>query len=117
MMRASVIRSLLLGPDQLPVRRQLDEVVRLARAVPLALVGRLVVHRLSRVVCDVGNPVGQAGEALRDAGAGAQVLPGRPRLAEGDLCLVDGLLAIALADVRAAAATAGDTKRESQYRY
>src|SRR5512132_3490519 len=108
MMRASVNSSLLLGPAQLPVRRQLDEVVRLARAVPLALVGRLVVHRLSRVVRDVGDPVGQAGEALRDAGSGAQVPPGRLRLAERDLCLVDGLLAIARADVRAAASAADD---------
>ena len=99
-----------LGPDQLPVRRQLDEVVRFAPAVPLALVRRLVVHRLSWVVRDVGDPVGQAGQALRDARAGAQVLPGRLRLAEGDLCLVDGLLAIALANVRPAASAATDQR-------
>jgi hypothetical protein len=48
----------LLGPDQLPSRRQFDEVVRLAIAIALALVVRIVVDVLARIVCDVRYPVG-----------------------------------------------------------
>jgi hypothetical protein len=63
-------------PDKSTLRGELDEVVRLPGAVSLALVRGVFVDRLTRVMGDIGDPVGQAGEALRNAWTTAEVLPG-----------------------------------------
>jgi hypothetical protein len=56
-----------------PLRIQLDEVVRLPVAVARALIGRLVVNRLARLVGDVGDPVGQVRKLLGDARTAAEI--------------------------------------------
>src|SRR5262245_22416133 len=87
--------------------------VRLAGAIALALVARLVIDWLARIVCDVRDPVGQARQALRDAGPGAQILSARLHLVEGGLSLIDRLVAIALADVGPVAVTGGEWRQKT----
>jgi hypothetical protein len=59
---------------------ELDEVMGLSVPEPLALVSRLIVHRLPGFVGNVRNPVGQAGELLGDARAAGKVRSVRLRL-------------------------------------
>ena len=80
--------------------------VRLTGAETRALVGSLVVHGPSRVVCDVDDPVGQAGEPLGDAGASGQVGLLGLELGVGLLGLVDRASLVVGGPVIAAAAAA-----------
>jgi hypothetical protein len=65
----------LLCPDEVARRVELDEVVRLAVPEALALICGLIVHRLTRLVGDVGNPIVQSRELLGDARAAGEVRP------------------------------------------
>jgi hypothetical protein len=77
---------------------------------PLALVLRLVVDGLTRIVRDVRDPVGEARrrQGFRDARAGAQILTRDLRLLEGHLRLADRLELLALAGLVVAPAARGD---------
>jgi hypothetical protein len=70
----------LLRADQVARRIELDEVVRLAAPETLALIRGLIVHRLTRLVRHVRNPVLQSRELLGDARAAREVRPARPLL-------------------------------------
>src|SRR4051812_28151342 len=61
---------------------------------------------------DVGNPIGEPGEALRDAWAGTGGLSRRDELAIGGLRGVNRLVAVALADMGALAAATGQGEDE-----
>jgi hypothetical protein len=67
----------LLRPDQVARRVELDEVVRLAIPEALTLMRGLIVHRLTRLMGDIGNPILQSRELFGDARAAGEVRPAR----------------------------------------
>src|SRR4051812_36293934 len=106
--RRSIAARVLLRPDQLARRIELHEVVRLAGTESLALVGRLVIDRLTRVVGDVRDPVGKATKLLGDAGPGAQVDPACLGVTEYLHRLANGAVLVARLGAVAAATSAAD---------
>jgi len=94
----------LLRPDQVARGVEFDEVVRLAVPEALALIRGLVVHRLTRPMGDVGNPILQPRELLGDARATGEVRPGRLLLPVRLHRLADGAVADILAGTAGSAA-------------
>jgi len=82
-------------PNQLSVEIELNEMVRLPLAIEQALVGRLIVNRLTRLVRHIRGPIRQAWQLLRDAGAVCEIGPLRLSLLIRLLRRCDGLSLLA----------------------